>query len=119
MTCALVPLWTYLAYFAFRVLPTFTSPAVTSNTLISLLRLPVFMGAVLCRKSSKFCHNPPPDLKTQNKSSDNAEENGIMAVSYFRDTYFSTGDGAINYRRSVDCVSFLRIGGDLSKSPYN
>lgn len=40
------------------------------------------MGAVLCRKSSKFCHNPPPDLKTQNKSSDNAEENGIMAVSY-------------------------------------
>ncbi|WP_258031101.1 hypothetical protein [Campylobacter concisus] len=40
-------------------------------------------------------------------------------MSYFRDTYFSTGDGAINYRRSVDCVSFLRIGGDLSKSPYN
>ena len=63
MTCALVPLWTYLAYFAFRVLPTFTSPAVTSNTLISLLRLPVFMGAVLCRKSSKFCHNPPLILK--------------------------------------------------------
>ena len=101
---------------------------------MSLLRLPVFMGAVfslaayaipelilkrsflkkmsrflcytiLCRKSSKFCINPS-DLKAQKKSNDNTEENGIIAVPYFGDTYFSAGDGVINYRRSVDCVSF-------------
>lgn len=69
----------------------------------------------------------PSDLKTQNKSNDNAEENGIMAVSYFGDTYFSAGDGAINYNEASTALAFtenflqgfLRISGDLSKSPYN
>ncbi|WP_462105228.1 hypothetical protein [Campylobacter concisus] len=69
----------------------------------------------------------PSDLKTQNKSNDNAEENGIMAVSYFGDIYFSAGDGAINYNEASTALTFtenflqgfLRISGDLSKSPYN
>ena len=50
-----------------------------------------------------------------------------MAVSYFGDTYFSAGDGAINYSEASTALafaenylqSFLRIGGYLSKSPYN
>ena len=81
---------------------------------------------ILCRKSSKFCINPS-DLKAQKKSNDNTEENGIIAVPYFGDTYFSAGDGAINYNEASTALaftenylqSFLRIDGDLSKSPYN
>ena len=80
----------------------------------------------MCRKSSKFCINPS-DLKAQKKSNDNTEENGIIAVPYFEDTYVSTVDGAINYNEAPTALAFtenflqgfLRIGGDLSKSPYN
>jgi hypothetical protein cfetvA_11654 len=65
----------------------------------------------------------PSDLKTQNKSNDNSEENGIIAVPYFKDTYASAGDGAINYDEASTALAFtenflqcfLRIGGDLSK----
>ena len=65
----------------------------------------------------------PSDLKTQNKSNDNAEENGIIAVPYFEDTCASAGDGAINYNEASTALAFtenflrgfLRIGGDLSK----
>ena len=83
------------------------------------------MGAVLCRKSSKFCHKSP-DPKTQNKSNDNAEKR-LIAVPYFEDTYASAVDGAINYNEASTALAFtenflqgfLRIGGHLSKSPYN
>jgi len=69
----------------------------------------------------------PSDLKAQNKSNDNAEENSIIAVPYFEDTYASTVDGAINYNEAPTALAFtenflqgfLRISGDLSKSPYN
>ena len=62
-------------------------------------------------------------LKNQNKSSYNAEENGIIAVPYFEDTYASAGDGAINYDEAPTALEFtenflrgfLRISGDLSK----
>lgn len=62
-------------------------------------------------------------LKPQNKSNDNTEENGIIAVPYFEDTYASAGDGAINYEEAPTTLDFnenflrgfLRISGDLSK----
>lgn len=62
-------------------------------------------------------------LKNQNKTNDNAEENGIIAVPYFEDTYASAGDGAINYEEAPTTLNFnesflrgfLRISGDLSK----
>ena len=63
------------------------------------------------------------NLKNQNKSNDNTEENGIIAVPYFEDTYASAGDGAINYEEAPTTLDFnenflrgfLRISGDLSK----
>lgn len=65
----------------------------------------------------------PSNLKPQNKSNDNTEENGIIAVPYFEDTYASAGDGAINYEEAPTTLDFnenflrgfLRISGDLSK----
>ena len=62
-------------------------------------------------------------LKPQNKSNNNTEENGIIAVPYFEDTYASAGDGAINYEEAPTTLEFtenflrgfLRISGDLSK----
>jgi len=62
-------------------------------------------------------------LKPQNKSNNNTEENGIIAVPYFEDTYASAGDGAINYEEAPTTLDFnenflrgfLRISGDLSK----
>ena len=65
----------------------------------------------------------PSNLKPQNKSNDNTEENGIIAVPYFEDTYASAGDGAINYEEAPTTLEFtenflrgfLRISGDLSK----
>lgn len=65
----------------------------------------------------------PSNLKPQNKSSDDAEENGIIAVPYFEDTYASAGNGAINYEEAPTTLDFnenflrgfLRISGDLSK----
>lgn len=62
-------------------------------------------------------------LKPQNKSNDNTEENGIIAVPYFEDTYASAGDGAINYEEAPTTLEFtenflrgfLRISGDLSR----
>ena len=63
------------------------------------------------------------NLKPQNKSSNDAEENGIIAVPYFEDTYASAGNGAINYEEAPTTLDFnenflrgfLRISGDLSK----
>ena len=65
----------------------------------------------------------PSNLKPQNKSSNDAEENGIIAVPYFEDTYASAGNGAINYEEAPTTLDFnenflrgfLRISGDLSK----
>lgn len=65
----------------------------------------------------------PSNLKPQNKSNNNTEENGIIAVPYFEDTYASAGDGAINYEEAPTTLEFtenflrgfLRISGDLSK----
>ena len=63
------------------------------------------------------------NLKPQNKSSNDAEENSIIAVPYFEDTYASAGNGAINYEEAPTTLDFdknflrgfLRISGDLSK----
>ncbi|WP_462104322.1 XRE family transcriptional regulator [Campylobacter concisus] len=63
------------------------------------------------------------NLKNQNKSSNDAEENGIIAVPYFEDTYASAGNGAINYEEAPTTLDFnenflrgfLHISGDLSK----
>ena len=65
----------------------------------------------------------PSNLKPQNKSSNDAEENGIIAVPYFEDTYASAGNGAINYEEAPTTLDFnenflrgfLHISGDLSK----
>ncbi|MGP1485315.1 MAG: hypothetical protein ACTTJC_04360 [Campylobacter sp.] len=48
----------------------------------------------------------PTNLKSQNKSNDNTEENGIIAVLYFEDTYASAGDGAINYEEVPTTLEF-------------
>ncbi|MGP1485875.1 MAG: hypothetical protein ACTTJC_07325 [Campylobacter sp.] len=46
------------------------------------------------------------NLKSQNKSNDNTEENSIIAVLYFEDTYASAGDGAINYDEVPTTLEF-------------
>ena len=62
------------------------------------------------------------NLKKSDKSYENEEENEIVAIPYFEDTYASAGDGVINYDEAPTTLDFneiflrgfLGIKGDLS-----
>lgn len=62
------------------------------------------------------------NLKESDKSRDNEEENEIISIPYFEDTYASAGDGVINYDEAPTTLDFneiflrgfLGIKGDLS-----
>lgn len=63
------------------------------------------------------------NLKESDKSRDNEEENEIVAIPYFEDTYASAGDGVINYDEAPTTLDFneiflrgfLGIRGDLGR----
>ena len=63
------------------------------------------------------------NLKESDKSNDNEEENEIISIPYFEDTYASAGDGVINYDEAPTTLDFneiflrgfLGIRGDLSR----
>ncbi|WP_298791353.1 LexA family transcriptional regulator [uncultured Campylobacter sp.] len=79
----------------------------------------------LVRKSFVSHENLSPsasNLKKSDKSYENEEENEIIAIPYFEDTYASAGDGVIDYDESPITLDFnegflrgfLGIKGDLS-----
>lgn len=63
------------------------------------------------------------NLKELDKSNDNEEENEIISIPYFEDTYASAGDGMMNYDEAPTTLDFnefflrgfLGIRGDLGR----
>ena len=49
------------------------------------------------------------NLKESDKSRDNEEENEIISIPYFEDTYASAGDGVINYDEAPTTLDFNEI----------
>ena len=80
----------------------------------------------LVRKSFVSHENLSPsasNLKKSDKSYENEEENEIIAIPYFEDTYASAGDGMMNYDEAPTTLDFnefflrgfLGIRGDLGR----